>query len=560
FIYKYMPNDTDFTMSKKAGVAGLNYAFIGHQFDYHAASSTPATQDRGTLQDLGDQVLATARAAAFGPALPAKAPDLVYSQTPGGLTLAYPPAVGWLIVAVAGILLVWAVVRARRAQPFPWLDLARGAGGLLFAVLTGVVLLHLVRKATGAGAGFFEQRFLLAQAPLWETAVILTGVGGALLSVAHMARGRRTVALVPLLAGVACCLFGGLDKIGLGEGLIAALIGLAVFGRPASRPGAWTGALLLGLILAAVAQALVPPAAFVLAWPVAWAALAAAATAAGAHRGRGALIVLALFAAVGLAFAATFAHASFLSLDLMELLALPLLITALAAWPLAQTEEGAPPARLLGPVLVLAGLAVTATVRFNHPYDARHPDLTDVSYEIDQTKHEAWRMSYAPEANAWTKAVLTAGGAKMTKRPAGRANKPTDASAAPYIEAPAPQISFTKDAAGQIALHVVPPPGARVIDLKLRADTAATLVGAGGVAIHVPMKPGADTFVRWSSTKDGYDLTVRPGGPGKLMVEYSATIEGWPAGAPPLPPRPKDVMAFDLSDATVLEGKQSFSW
>ena len=89
FIYQYMPNDTDFTVSKRAGVPGLNYAFIGRQFDYHSPSSVPATQDRGSLQDMGDQVLATAQALAFSPNLPAKSPDLVYAQTPGGLTLAY---------------------------------------------------------------------------------------------------------------------------------------------------------------------------------------------------------------------------------------------------------------------------------------------------------------------------------------------------------------------------------------------------------------------------------------------------------------------------------------
>ncbi len=560
FIYKYMPNDTDFTVSKKAGVGGLNYAFIGHQFDYHSASSTPATQDRGTLQDMGDQVLATAEAAAFAPALPARMPDLVYHQTPGGLTLAYPPVVGWFVVAGAAMLLIWGIVRARRAQPFPWLDLARGAGGLLFAVLTGAVLLHLARKATGASLGYVEQRVLLAQAPLWETAVILTAVGAVLFAVAHMARGRRTAAIAPLLAGLACCLFGGIDKIGLGEGVAAALIGLAIFGRPTSRPGAWAGALLLGLALATLAQALAPPAAFIFGWPVAWAALAAAITAAGAHRGRGALLVLALFAAVGLAFAASLAHASFLSLDLMELLALPLIIATLAAWPLAQTEEGAPPARLLGPALVLAGLAVTAAVRFNHPYDARHPELTFVSYDIDQTAHEAWRMSYAPQADAWTNAVLTTGGAKIGKRPSGRDSHPTDASPAPYIELPAPEITSAVDATGQVVLHVVPPPGARVIDLKFRPNTAATLVSAGGVAIRFPLKPGADSLLRWSAPQKGFDLVIRPGGPGKLTVGYSATIEQWPAAAPPLPPRPKDVMAFDESDATVVEGSRTFSW
>ena len=560
FIYKYMPNDTDFTVSKAAGAPGLNYAFIGHQFDYHAASSTPATQDRGTLQDMGDQVLAMAQALAFAPALPAPAPDLVYSQTPGGLTLFYPPMTGWLIVGCAALLLAWAVARARRAQAFPWLDLARGAGGLLFAVLSGAVVLHLARKATGAAVGYFEQRFLLAQAPLWETAVLLLGAGVVLWAVAHMARGRRTAAIVPLLAGLACCLFGGLDKIGLGEGVLAALIGLAIFGRPTSRPGGWAGALALGLILAAVAQALAPPAAFVFAWPVAWAALAAAITAAGAHRGRGALAVLAVFAAVGLAFAASFAHASFLSLDLMELQVLPLIIVALSAWPLAQTEEGAPPARLLGPVLVLIGLAVTIAVRFNDPYDARHPELTDVSYDVDQTAHQAWRMSYAPQLNAWSRAVLTTGGAKLGKRPSGRDNHPTDAAPAPFIETPAPEITSALDASGQLILHVAPPPGARVITLKFRPNTAATIVAAGGVPIRFPLKPGADSLLRWSAAQKGFDLVIRPGGPGRLTVGYSAIIERWPAAAPPLPPRPRDVMAFDTSDSTEVEGSRTFSW
>src|SRR5579859_1689257 len=83
FVYSHMPNDTDFTVSRRAGVPGLNYAFVGRQFDYHSPSSTPATQDRGTLQDMGDQVLGPAAAVAFSPTLPARAPDRVYGQTPG---------------------------------------------------------------------------------------------------------------------------------------------------------------------------------------------------------------------------------------------------------------------------------------------------------------------------------------------------------------------------------------------------------------------------------------------------------------------------------------------
>src|SRR5690606_6995658 len=94
FVYERMPNDTDFTEARNAGITGLNYAFIGRQFDYHSPTSTPEALDQGSLQDLGDQVLATAAAMAFAPALPDKAPNAVYAHTFGDLMIAYPPVAG----------------------------------------------------------------------------------------------------------------------------------------------------------------------------------------------------------------------------------------------------------------------------------------------------------------------------------------------------------------------------------------------------------------------------------------------------------------------------------
>ncbi len=560
FIYKYMPNDTDFTVSKRAGVPGLNYAFIDHQFDYHSPSSTPAAQDRGTLQDMGDQVLATAQTVAFESSLPAPAPDLVYSQTPGGITLAYPPIIGWVILVAAATLFLWGAVRAQRIKAFTWVDIARGVGGALFAVVGGVAILHFARRATGVSVGFIQQRFLLAQAHLWETALMLLGLGAILMAAAELARGRRRVVLLPLAAGIGCCLLGGLDKVGLGLGVVGAIIGLIAYGRPASRPGAWGGVLVLGLVLATAAQALAPPAAFVFAWPVALACLGAAITAFGAHRGAGSLIVLAVMAALGAAFAASFAHASFLSLDLPELLGLPMLIAVLVVWPLAQTDEGAPPARLLGPTLILAGLAVTAAVRFNHPYDARHPQATFVAYQIDQDLHKAWRYSDSPEHSDWADRFLKEGGGKIEKLKMGPRGRTVDATPAPYVDFPAPQFTFTSAPSGRATLHVVPPPGVRVIQMRLIADTAATLVGAGGVPIHLSMKPGGETLINWSAASQGFDLTFQPGGPGKLSVDYEGIMDRWPDGARPPPKRPDNVMAFDTSDSTMLDGRRRFSW
>lgn len=560
FIYDHMPNDTDFTVSKQAGVPGLNFAFAGRQFDYHAASSVPSTLDRGTLQDMGQQVLAAARAVAFDSALPAAAPDLVYSQLFGDVMAAYSPMIGWLLLLVAAGLIALSMIRARRTVAVPWIDVARGAGSGLFAVVGAMAVLHFARLATGAAFGYLQQRFLLAQVTRWEIAVLLLGAGFTLMAAAELARGRRLIAILPLAAGLASSAFGRFDPWGLGLGVVAAVIALLAYGRPVSRPAAWAGVLILTLIAALAAQAFAAPTAFVFTWPLLVGAIGAAATDLAVRRSNLALLLLAVLAAVALGWLGDFSHQSFISLDLVELTAISLLGAAAVAWPLAQPTEGAPPERLLGPALLIIGLAVTVAVRVNNPYNARFPAVSDVAYEVDQTAHKAWRVSYTPERTAWTDAVLTADGGRIERKAGRRPGQTYDAAPAPYLDFPAPQITLAKAASEGVVLHVTPPAGARVLDLKLSSNTVFSVTGIDGVPASVPVKPGGDLFLRWSAAQNGLDLALKPVGPGKLTLSYGATVEHWPDQAKPLPPRPKDVMPFDLSDSTVIEGAQSFSW
>jgi hypothetical protein len=111
-----------------------------------------------------------------------------------------------------------------------------------------------------------------------------------------------------------------------------------------------------------------------------------------------------------------------------------------------------------------------------------------------------------------------------------------------------------------VKLHVVPPPGARTISLNLKTNTIATITAIGGAAAHLPMPPGKSAALVWAAAPDGFDVTIRPAGPGWLQVGYSAVIDQWPAAAPPLPKRPADVMPFDTSDSTVLVGRRTFTW
>lgn len=299
-LYEKMPNDTDLTESLRAGIAGLNYAIIGRQFDYHSATSTPANLDRGSLQDMGTQVLAAAGEAAFASQLPGRSPDVVYSNLFGDTVIAYPVWFGWVVIGIVVVLLAFAVRWARHSGEFPAMDILRGMGALAFAGVGTVAVLQFARRLTGAEFGFIEQRFLMAQSAPWEWAIMLLSLGFLMLAAGDVARGRRWMAAVPLAFGLACSVFGEFDVIGAVSGVLAGAIGFFVYNRPASRKGAWAGALLLGLVLTVILQIAAPGAAYVTAWPLLVAAVGAAATALSAKRGILPITLLTILAAVAL--------------------------------------------------------------------------------------------------------------------------------------------------------------------------------------------------------------------------------------------------------------------
>lgn len=61
-IYRLLPNDTDFTIYKNAGLNGYNFAMIGAAARYHTPKDNLALLDRNTLRHHGEQVTALVRA------------------------------------------------------------------------------------------------------------------------------------------------------------------------------------------------------------------------------------------------------------------------------------------------------------------------------------------------------------------------------------------------------------------------------------------------------------------------------------------------------------------
>ena len=118
-IYRNMPNDTDLTVFKHAGVAGLNFGFIGDPKRYHSPTDDPAHLDRGSLQHDGSYALSLARQFGNIDLNGIQTSDAVYFDLLGRTLVHYPAA--WAVpMAGAGVLLflvvAWRKVRSAQAS------------------------------------------------------------------------------------------------------------------------------------------------------------------------------------------------------------------------------------------------------------------------------------------------------------------------------------------------------------------------------------------------------------------------------------------------------------
>ncbi|MBN1936019.1 MAG: M20/M25/M40 family metallo-hydrolase [Anaerolineae bacterium] len=105
-IYRTMPNDTDLTVFKEAGIAGLNFSFIGDGQYYHTAEDNFAHLDLGSVQHQGESVLAVARQLASQDLNARPKGNAVYLSLLGLTTLRWPQAWTLPLVGLAALLLL----------------------------------------------------------------------------------------------------------------------------------------------------------------------------------------------------------------------------------------------------------------------------------------------------------------------------------------------------------------------------------------------------------------------------------------------------------------------
>ncbi len=114
-IYRYMPNDTDMSISKGEGIAGLNFAFVAGLFDYHAMTDTPENLDPGTLAQQANYLLGTALHFANLHDWQSAKGDKTYFNLWRGTLVSYSQGVAVAIGLVVLILGLWVFGAALRA-------------------------------------------------------------------------------------------------------------------------------------------------------------------------------------------------------------------------------------------------------------------------------------------------------------------------------------------------------------------------------------------------------------------------------------------------------------
>lgn len=510
-VYKVMPNDTDFTVFNRAGMAGLNFAFIHGGTAYHTLQDSLRRLDLRSFQHQGESLLALAREFGDADLDRLEGGNAVYFNLFGYYLVAYPelwvlPLTILLVVATAGLL---------------YLGRRRGrisVGGTVLALLANVLGVVVVAVLL----------FLLA--PLLVNESYNFTLGEVWTSTSLYQLGFALLAL----------------------GLTLALRSLV--GRKLSAGNRVAGGILTWLLLALSVTFLAPGASYLFALPL---LLGVAATAAlwrsGSSEERVAALPLALLALTAVVAALLWAPALALigvALGLPGGLIIAIALFLLLFGPLSSQLDLTMPRRrvwLLSLIPVLLGLAVVFSVRQACRFDSdnRRPD--SVLYVLDAEEGKASWLSYDQQGDEWTSQFLSPTPEKGAP-PAflGLRDRPMLMSPAPVIPLPGAAVEILSEEVGAQG---------RVVHLAITwpwdVERALLALRSPGPIHSVRV----DEEAEWPQDEEGYRLTYyAPPAEGiRLRVEMAAgqalEVEATgqrfrlpEAGDVPTAPRPADRM------------------
>jgi hypothetical protein len=259
-MYRYLPNETDFTISKLAGIPGLNFAYIDKITTYHSALDRPENVDQRSLQHHGEYALRLARRLGERDLSRVEsAEEPIFFNIVGSVFVYYP--VGWSVPLCAVAVALWlgALAWGRRNGHLRVRGVVWGALAILLnllliaAAVTGLVLLasNTHGEFRRIGDTYNSELYLVGILALTAAAMAaLVSLLRRSLGVYHLAAGAS---LWWVLLAVPTSIFLPGGSFLFTWPLACAALGLGLLlGTADSQPAAWR-------LLAALSLSAVPP-------------------------------------------------------------------------------------------------------------------------------------------------------------------------------------------------------------------------------------------------------------------------------------------------------------
>ena len=248
-VYRILPNDTDLTVTREAGMAGYNFAFIDRGSHYHTPLDRIENLDLRSVQHQGESVLALSQELAEADLSAPPAGDAAWTDVLGFFVVHWPAS--WTMpLSILGLILLLAVSVVIIVRT----DL--GVGGLLLGLLTafltlvltillGLGLTWLISQVAGEPSPWTAYP-LATRVAVWTGSLLCAGLVSGALARRAGAWGLALGAwlLWALLALVLSFVLPGLSILFLLPALVAGILFAIVSFTPlvrsrAAREAAW---------------------------------------------------------------------------------------------------------------------------------------------------------------------------------------------------------------------------------------------------------------------------------------------------------------------------------
>ena len=527
-VYERLPNDTDLTVFKAAGIPGVNFAFIGGGSQYHTPLDRVGNASPSSLQHQGENTLAIVRAFAEADLSSPPEGSVVFFDVLGARVVSWPVSFTTPLAVLAFLLVAATAVLSWRAGGAPfWRDFVGLAGWVVALGVSALASWLWLRQMTGLGA--------------WP--------GGATTR--------------PALAVLAFWVLG----------LAVALLVAVIVARWARVAGAWTGCW-LGWSAAGVAAAVTfPEASYVLIVP---ALVAGAAGAAGTAIRRQAPGTVAAMLPMATA-AVLIMPSAWMLFEALGPQALPIVGTAIALVgtglaPLAARAGGV---RWLVPIAALATAGTLSALSLRaEAFSPASPERMNITlFQRAEEPRARWLLS--PQSGVLPEALRLAApfGAEREVAFPWSAAVAFSAAADPLPwEAPTIEVidQGVRDGHRFVRLRAVSPRGAPVMTLLLpRSRVVSISVDGrdvpqrpeGGVVRPSPRDAGPPLggYTHHTVPSEGVEIEVVITGDGPLegyLIDRSYGLP--PAGAPIAGARPVTATLAGLGDVIVLARRIGF--